>query len=552
MTKHIFVTGGVVSSLGKGIAAASIGRLLRTSGLRVTMLKIDPYINVDAGLMNPFQHGEVFVTDDGAETDLDLGHYERFIDVPLTRLSNVTTGQVYKAVIEKERDGRYYLGQTVQVIPHITDEIKARILKCARAAEADVCITEIGGTVGDIEGQPFLEAIRQLKGDLGEGNVIYVHVTLVPTLARIDEMKTKPTQHSVRELRGLGIHPGILVCRVQQPMSTEMRDKIALFCDIAPEAIIESVDTDCLYGVPLLFERQGVRRLVADALDLSDSDAGLEEWEDIVERTRAPSQEVTIAMVGKYMNVRDAYISVTEALHHGGVANDARVNVNYLESEELHGGKVAELLGDADGILVPGGFGDRGIEGKINAIGYARTHGVPFLGLCLGLQCAVVEFARNVCGLEGAASKEFSEDTPHPVVIFMKEQEYVTELGGTQRLGEYPCRLAPRTLAHRLYGRESVMERHRHRYEVSNAYRDTLERHGMVFSGTSPQGDLVEIIELPGHPYFMASQFHPEFKSRPNRPHPFFRGLVRASLDRKAVAKELASVEATAPSGDGS
>ena len=545
MAKHIFVTGGVVSSLGKGIAAASIGRILRSSGLRVTMLKIDPYINVDAGLMNPFQHGEVFVTDDGAETDLDLGHYERFIDVPLTRLSNVTTGQVYKAVIEKERDGKYYLGQTVQVIPHITDEIKERILKCARVAEADVCLTEIGGTVGDIEGQPFLEAIRQLKGDLGETDVLYVHVTLVPTLTRINEMKTKPTQHSVRELRGVGIHPDILLCRVEQPMSKEMRDKIALFCDIVPEAIIESVDTDCLYEVPLMFERQGVRRLVADALDLSDSDGGLEEWEAIVERSKSPSHEVSIAMVGKYMDVQDAYMSVTEALQHGGVANDARVNINYLESEELHGDNVEELLGDADGILVPGGFGERGMEGKINAINYARTHGVPFLGLCLGLQCAVVEFARNECGLQGAASKEFSEDTPHPVIIFLKEQEYVTELGGTQRLGKYPCRLEPGSLAHRLYGEDTVMERHRHRYEVNNKYRDILAEHGMVLSGTSPKGDLVEIIELPGHPYFIASQFHPEFKSRPNRPHPFFQGLIQASLDRKAVAKKLSAVEAT-------
>jgi len=545
MARYVFVTGGVVSSLGKGIAAASIGRLLRSSGLRVTMLKIDPYINVDAGLMNPFQHGEVFVTDDGAETDLDLGHYERFIDAPLTRLSNVTTGQVYRAVIEKERDGKYYLGQTVQVIPHITDEIKDRVLKCARAAEADVCITEIGGTVGDIEGQPFLEAIRQLKGDLGEGEVLYVHVTLVPMLARVGEMKTKPTQHSVRELRGLGIHPDILVCRVEHPMSKEMREKIALFCDIAPEAIFESVDTDCLYGVPLMFERQGVRGIVMEKLGLPETDVDLKEWRDMVERTRSPSHDVTIAMVGKYMDLHDAYMSVTEALHHGGVANDARVNISYVESEELHGDRIEELLGDAHGILVPGGFGERGMEGKINAVHYARTHGVPFLGLCLGLQCAVVEFARNACGLEGAASREFADDTRHPVVIFLKEQEYVTELGGTQRLGKYPCRLEPGSLAHGLYGQDTVVERHRHRYEVNNEYRDTLARHGMVFSGTSPKGDLVEIIEVSGHPYFVASQFHPEFKSRPNRPHPLFRGLVQASLDRKAVTDKLPAGEAT-------
>ncbi|MFQ6098328.1 MAG: CTP synthase, partial [Armatimonadota bacterium] len=532
MTKHILVTGGVVSSLGKGISAASIGRLLKSRGFRVTMLKIDPYINVDAGLMNPFQHGEVFVTDDGAETDLDLGHYERFVDVSLTQLSNVTTGQVYKAVIEKERDGGYYLGQTVQVIPHITNEIKERIHKCAREADAEICITEIGGTVGDIEGQPFLEAIRQLRIDLGDENVLYVHVTLVPMLGTVGEMKTKPTQHSVRELRNVGIQPDILICRVERPMSEEMRDKIALFCDTPKDAIIESPDVASLYEVPLVFEDQGLTEEVTDRLRLEPRESDLREWRHMVERIRSPEREVRIAMVGKYMTVRDAYMSVTEALMHGGIANNARVHVEYIESERFDSGDPAELLRDVDALVVPGGYGVRGIEGKVLAIKHARETGLPFLGLCLGLQCAVIEFARNVCGLEGANSKEFQEDTPHPVVIFMKEQEYQTEMGGTQRLGQYPCRIEPGSLAHELYGADEVYERHRHRYEVTNAYRDRLAAKGLRFSGTSPAGDLVEMIELPGHSFFMATQFHPEFKSRPNRAHPLFRGLVKAALDR--------------------
>jgi CTP synthase len=542
MTKHIFVTGGVVSSLGKGIAAASLGRLLKSRGFRVTMLKIDPYINVDAGLMNPFQHGEVFVTDDGAETDLDLGHYERFVDVSLTKRSNVTTGQVYKAVIEKERDGGYYLGQTVQVIPHITNEIKDSIHKCAR--DAEVCITEIGGTVGDIEGQPFLEAIRQLRIDLGAENVLYVHVTLVPMLDTVGEMKTKPTQHSVRELRNAGIQPDILVCRVEQHMSSDMRAKIALFCDTPNEAIIENQDVPSLYQVPLMFEEQGLTERVLDRLGLEPRSSDLAEWRAMVERIRSPSREARIAMVGKYMSLRDAYMSVTESLIHGGIANDARVGIEYIESERFDHEEPADVLRDVDGLVVPGGYGIRGIEGKVRAVQYARETGLPFLGLCLGLQCAVIEFARNVCGLEGANSKEFQEDTPHPVVLFLKEQEYQTEMGGTQRLGQYPCRLEPGSLAHQLYGADEVSERHRHRYEVTNAYRDQLAAKGMRFSGTSPAGDLVEIIELPGHPYFLGTQFHPEFKSRPNRAHPLFRGLVRAALDRRAVASKLSAVEA--------
>ena len=544
MTKYVFVTGGVVSALGKGITAASIGRLLRSHGFRVSMLKIDPYINVDAGLMNPYQHGEVFVTDDGAETDLDLGHYERFVDIPLTTLSNVTTGQVYRSVIEKERDGGHYLGQTVQVIPHITDEIKDRIRQCAAAADADVLITEIGGTVGDIEGQPFLEAIRQMRLDVGHENVIYVHVTLVPMLGQVGEMKTKPTQHSVRALRSTGIQPDVLICRCEAPMSPENRQKIALFCDTAADAIIESRDAASVYEIPLQFEEQGLSDLLLRLLHVAPPSEDLHEWRAMVERLRSPTHRVRIAMVGKYMQLHDAYISVTEALVHGGIANDARVEVHYVESEDLEKLPSEELLGDVHGIVVPGGFGVRGLEGKMNAIRYARENGIPFLGLCLGLQCAVIEFARNVCGLEGAHSKEADPDCRHPVVILLREQEQVTEMGGTQRLGAYPAVLAPGSLAESLYGAREISERHRHRYEVNNAYRDTFAEHGLRFPGTSPQGDLVEIIELPGHPFFIASQFHPEFKSRPDRAHPLFRGLVKAALDRQKVVADLARVEA--------
>ena len=539
-TKYIFVTGGVVSSLGKGITIASLGRLLRARGLRVSMLKIDPYINVDAGTMSPFQHGEVFVTDDGAETDLDLGHYERFTDESLTGRSNVTTGQVYGAVINRERRGRKYLGKTVQVIPHITDEIKHRIRRCARHHRADVSITEIGGTVGDIEGQPFLEAIRQMRNDEGRENTLYIHVTLIPHLGPTDEIKTKPTQHSVRELRGVGIQPDMLVCRSTRPLGEEERSKIALFCNTDPEAIIENLDAESLYEIPLLLEEQHMADQVCQRLSLSPRPPDLDAWREMVRRIKHPTRKVCIAMIGKYMHLYDSYLSVTEALLHGGIHHQAEVDIRYVESDALGERNVAAQLRDVNGILVPGGFGERGIEGKIRAIRHAREKGIPFLGLCLGLQTAVIEYARNVCGLEGANSKEFDEDSPHPLIIKLKEQEYVTKLGGTMRLGAYPCHVAPGTLAEKVYGETEISERHRHRYEVNNAYRDRLGAAGMVFCGTSPQGDLVEMIEIPNHPFFIASQFHPEFRSRPNRAHPLFRGLVGAALehgeDREAAA----------------
>ncbi len=494
-TKYVFVTGGVVSAIGKGITTASLGLLLKRRGYRVALVKIDPYINVDAGLMNPFQHGEVYVTDDGAETDLDLGHYERFIDEPLSQLDNITTGQVYGDVIAKERNGDYYLGQTVQVIPHITDEIKERIRAAARHHNADICIVEIGGTVGDIEGEPFLEAIRQMRIDEGPEHVCYVHVTLIPYLETVEELKTKPSQHSVQALRRAGIQPALIVCRTKLPLTEEIYGKISLFCDVPVSNVIEGCDADNLYEIPLAMERQGIADLVTEQLGL-------------------PS-----------------YLSVTEALTHAGMANDARVCIEYVDSEEIEEEGPAAFLSEVAGILVPGGFGDRGIEGKIAAIQYARENNLPFLGLCLGLQCAVVEFARNVCGLAGANSREFDPETPHPVVIYLKEQEYVTEMGGTMRLGAYPCVLTAGSLAAQLYESTEISERHRHRYEVNNAYRDELDAAGMVFAGTSPEGDLVELIELPDHPFFIATQAHPEFKSRPNRAHPLFRGLIEAALD---------------------
>ncbi len=541
----MFVTGGVVSSLGKGIAAASLGRLLKARGFRVAMLKIDPYINVDAGLMNPFQHGEVFVTDDGAETDLDLGHYERFVDESLTSASNVTTGQVYGEVIRKERDGQYYLGQTVQVIPHITDEIKDRIRLCARRHDADVAIVEIGGTVGDIEGQPFLEAIRQMRIDIGEEHCCYMHVTLIPHLGPTDEMKTKPTQHSVRELRSVGIQPDVIVCRTRQPLSEENHRKISLFCDVPREAIIEGIDVDSLYEVPLRLEEQGIADLVCRRLVLPAGEPDLDDWRELVRRLRSPSRQTTIAMIGKYMDLRDAYISVTEALIHAGAANDAKVDVNYVDSEDLEASDPSRLLAHVDGILVPGGFGERGIEGKIDAIRYARENNVPYLGLCLGLQTAVIEYARNVCHLPDANSREVDPDCGDPVIILLQEQEYVTEMGGTMRLGAYPCRIKPGTRAAATYGVTATGERHRHRFEVNNAYRQRLSAAGMVFSGTSPEGDLVEIIELPNHPFFVACQFHPEFRSRPNRSHPLFREFVASSLAR--AAERVGSAAAQKP-----
>jgi len=538
-TRYVFVTGGVVSGIGKGITAASLGRLLRNRGFRVALVKVDPYINVDAGLMNPFQHGEVFVTDDGAETDLDLGHYERFIDEPLTRDSNITTGSIYDAVISKERDGDYFLGKTVQVIPQITDEIKDRIRRAARVQQADICITEIGGTVGDIESQPFMEALRQMRIEEGPGNTCFVHVTLVPYLDSVGELKTKPTQHSVQELRRVGIQPQILVARSRYPLTEEVRTKISLFCDVPPEAVIEGVDTDrSLYGIPLDMERQGIADLVTERVGLSIREPQDNDWVEMVARINNPQHETTMAMVGKYMDLHDAYLSVTEAVKHGGAANNCSVHIKYVDSEEIEKHGTEQMLAGVSGILVPGGFGDRGIEGKIAAAGYAREHGVPYLGLCLGLQIAVIEFARNACGLERANSTEFDEATPHPVIIYLKEQQYITELGGTMRLGAYPAVVAADSLAQRLYGVTEISERHRHRYEVNNAYRQRFVEAGLCVCGTSPEGDLVEMIEIPDHPFFVASQFHPEFKSRPNRPHPLFAGFIEACLahDGETVA----------------
>lgn len=543
--KFVFVTGGVASSLGKGITAASLGRLLKARGLKVALQKIDPYLNVDAGTMNPYQHGEVFVTEDGAETDLDLGHYERFVDINLTRKSNVTTGQIYGSVIEKERRGEY-LGQTVQVIPHITDEIKLRIREVAEEWDADVTIVEIGGTVGDIEGLPFLEAARQFKLDCGAENVLYLHVTLIPTVAG-GELKTKPTQHSVRELRSIGIQPDGLVCRTPLPLTEEMKRKISLFCDTPKDAVFEAVDTDFIYEVPLMLEEQGMARWVMQRLGLTDGEPDLSDWYELVRRGRNPVDEVNIAMVGKYVQLRDAYLSVIEALKHGGFAHQVQVRIHWVDAEQLTNETAPLLLKGIDGIVVPGGFGYRGIEGKIAAIKHARENGVPFLGLCLGLQCAVIEFARNVCGLTEANSAEFDEKTSHPVIALLDEQRRVVQKGGTMRLGAYPCFLKPETKIAEIYKKHLVYERHRHRYEVNPRYHEILERHGMVLGGISPDGKLVEAIELPDHPFFVATQFHPEFKSRPNRPHPLFSAFIEASIKQKA--KALSAVTAAEVNG---
>jgi CTP synthase len=529
MSKYVFVTGGVVSSLGKGLVTACLGRLLRDREYSVSIIKIDPYLNVDAGTMNPHQHGEVFVTDDGAETDLDLGHYERFVDINLSANSSITTGKVYEAVIRKERRGDY-LGQTVQVIPHITNEIKERIRLVSEHDGADVIIVEIGGTVGDIESQPFLEAIRQMRADEGHDNTLYIHVTLVPQIGPTGESKTKPTQHSVREMRGIGIHPDILVCRCVHPLSPDMRGKIALFCDVPDSAVIESIDTSTVYSLPLSFEEQGMATQILTRLQLPQRTADHHEWEEVVRRVQHPQHTVTIALVGKYMNLTDAYISVYEALRHGGVANQAEVNIQWVDAEDLEAQGPDLLLAHCDGILVPGGFGDRGIEGKVIAIRYAREKHIPFLGLCLGLQCAVIEFARHVCGLSDANSLEFNPDSQHLVIDLLPEQKTVSEMGATMRLGLYPCKIHPDTLAAQMYGETLVYERHRHRYEVNNDFRELLAAHGMVFSGASPDDRLVEMAEIPGHPYFIGSQFHPEFKSRPNRAHPLFRGFIRAAI----------------------
>ncbi|MFS0783886.1 CTP synthase [Bacillus sp. 1P06AnD] len=533
MTKYIFVTGGVVSSLGKGITAASLGRLLKNRGLNVTIQKFDPYINVDPGTMSPYQHGEVFVTDDGAETDLDLGHYERFIDINLSKYSNVTSGRVYSTVLRKERRGDY-LGGTVQVIPHITNEIKERVFRAGKETNADVVITEIGGTVGDIESLPFLEAIRQIKSDIGSDNVLYLHCTLVPYIKAAGEMKTKPTQHSVKELRSLGIQPNVIVVRTEMPISQDMKDKIALFCDIDPNAVIECQDADTLYSVPLALQEQHLDQIVCDHLKLTCGQADMDEWKELVTKVLNLSKKTRIALVGKYVELQDAYISVVEALKHAGYAFDADIDIDWINAEEVSDDNVAELLGNADGILVPGGFGDRGVEGKIAAIKYARENKKPFLGICLGMQLASIEFARNVLGLDGAHSSELDPNTPHPIIDLLPEQKDVEDLGGTLRLGLYPCKLADGSKAKDAYNDEVVYERHRHRYEFNNHYRQEMEAKGFVFSGTSVDGRLVEIIELQDHPWFVASQFHPEFISRPTRPQPLFRDFVESTIKNQA------------------
>lgn len=532
MTKYIFVTGGVVSSLGKGITAASLGRLLKNRGLKVTIQKFDPYINVDPGTMSPYQHGEVFVTDDGAETDLDLGHYERFIDINLSKNSNVTTGKVYSSVITKERKGEY-LGGTVQVIPHITNEIKNRVFRTGKETNSDVVITEIGGTVGDIESLPFLEAIRQIKNDIGRENVMYIHVTLIPYLKAAGEVKTKPTQHSVKELRSIGIQPQIIVCRTEHSLSDDLKGKLALFCDIDKKAVIEARDAETLYEVPLMLREQGMDDIVVNHLNLTTTPPDMTEWKELVDRVKQLKDTTEIAIVGKYVALHDAYLSIVEALGHAGIDNGVEVKVRWVDAEMLTDDNVADQLSDVDGILVPGGFGDRGIEGKISAIRYAREQKIPFFGICLGMQVAVIEFARSVVNLSGANSSEIQSDTPHPVIDLLPEQKEIEDLGGTMRLGLYPCKLAEDSLALQCYDDELIYERHRHRYEFNNYYREQLEEAGLRFSGNSPDGRLVEIIEYPDHPWFLAVQFHPEFTSRPDRPQKLFKHFVEAAVKRK-------------------
>ena len=529
-TKYIFVTGGVVSSVGKGITTACLGRLLKNRGFKITVQKLDPYINVDAGTMNPFQHGEVFVTDDGAETDLDLGHYERFVDENLSQLSNVTTGRIYDAVIRKERRGDY-LGGTVQVIPHITDEIKNRIRLNAEESGADISIVEIGGTVGDIEGLPFLEAIRQFRKDVGPRNVMYVHVTLIPSVGPWNELKTKPTQHSVIKLREIGIQPDVLICRTKSSISKEMREKISLFCDVDNRAVIEAKDAETIYEIPLKFEKDGLADLVLERFDLENGKPDLDEWKKIVDILKKPKHKTTVAIVGKYTGNGDAYISLGEAVKHGGIANDTAAQVRWVDSEELTEANIPDKLAGADAIIVAGGFGARGVEGKVDAIKYARENKIPFLGICFGLHWAVVEIARNICKLKDANTEEVDPKSPHPVIHLLPEQVGVEDKGATMRLGLYPCCVSDGTLASRLYKSELIYERHRHRFEVNNNYRARLERGGLICSGVSPDYRLVEIVELKDHPFFIATQFHPEFKSRPDRPHPLFSGLVAAALE---------------------
>lgn len=532
-TKYIFITGGVVSGLGKGITAASLGRLLKSRGLKVTAQKLDPYLNVDPGTMNPVQHGEVFVTDDGAETDLDLGHYERFIDESLSQNSNLTSGRVYWKVISDERKG-VYGGQTIQIIPHVTNEIKRYINRNADTG-ADVCLVEIGGTVGDIESQPFLEAIRQFAVEAGRENCLFIHVTLVPYLAASDELKSKPTQHSVKEMLSIGISPDIIVCRTEHPLTDDIRNKIALFCNVDKECVIENNNCDILYAVPMMLKEQHMDDVVIKKLGIECGEPNLEDWENMLYALRNPKQTVKIAMVGKYVELHDSYISVNEALKHGGIETRSAVDIDWIDSETLEGDDVNldDILGNVDGILVPGGFGSRGIEGKINACQYARTHGIPYLGICLGMQIAIIEFARHVLGMNGANSAEINPDTPFPVIDILPEQKEVTDMGGTMRLGQYPCTLNPESKSYELYGASMIYERHRHRYEVNNDYRNDLLSGGMIFAGTSPDNHIVEMVEIPKHPWFVACQFHPEFKSRPNKPHPLFRGFVTAVSKHK-------------------
>ena len=533
MTKYIFVTGGVVSSLGKGIVAASLGRLLKNRGLQVTIQKFDPYLNIDPGTMSPYQHGEVFVTDDGAEADLDLGHYERFIDINLGKHSTVTSGKVYQSVLNKERRGDYN-GGTVQVIPHVTNEIKDRVQRAGRETSADVVITEIGGTVGDFESLAFLEAIRQMRRDLGHNSVAYVHCTLMPYIAAAGEMKTKPTQHSVKELRSLGIQPNVIVLRTEQPVPQDMKEKIALFCDVRPEEIIESRDVSHLYEVPLNLHAQGFDQIILDHFGIEAPAADMTEWKELVTKVKNLEHTTKIAVVGKYVELQDAYISVTEALKHAGYGYNSDIEINWVNAEHVTPENVQELIGDSQGILVPGGFGDRGVEGKIEAIRYARENNVPFFGICLGMQLATVEYARNVLGLKGAHSTELDKNTQYPIIDFLPDQSEDIDLGGTLRLGLYPCKLKEGSVARAAYnGEELVYERHRHRYEFNNEFREAMEAEGLVFSGTSPDNKLVEIVELPEHKFFVAGQFHPELISRPNRPQPLFREFVGAAFNNK-------------------
>jgi CTP synthase len=550
LTKYIFVTGGVVSSLGKGLASASIGALLEGHGFSVAMMKCDPYINVDPGTMSPYQHGEVYVTEDGAETDLDLGHYERFTHCETSKASNVTTGKIYGSVIAKERRGDY-LGRTVQVIPHITDEIKGSIRAAASGAsggrpQADVVIVEIGGTVGDIEGLPFLEAVRQFRQDVGRENAIFVHLALVPWIATAHELKTKPMQHSVRELRAIGISPSILLCRTDRFLSPDLKAKLALFCDVPEEAVTTAKDVDTIYEVPLVLSSEGLDEIVLKQLGLRSAGRDMQAWEDLVRRIKSPKGEVVIGIVGKYVTFEDSYKSLNEALSHGGFGNDVTVVRRWVESDELEADNAAEKLGGVDGILVPGGFGSRGTSGMAAAAGYARRNGIPYFGICYGFQWAVTEFARNVCGLGGANSTEVDADAPHKVIYKLQDLLGVEDMGGTMRLGSYPCRLKPGSCAARIYGASEVRERHRHRYEFNQAYLETVERHGLVVSGKTPDGKFVEIAELPDHPWFLAVQYHPEFKSKPLAPHPLFKDFVRASLERRRArtSEAEAAVEA--------